>query len=470
MKINKGIYAILFLCAINLTGTAQNPFWTFPEQGLEVPSSSINPLPTDDYTGQEADYVHAGLKDPYGEIMFFAVDGRLYDKTGEERSEFDDGVNVIRGGSELLVVPQPGSCNRFYIFQTENRNGAFADQPHFSIFDDTLQTLRVFPDLGGTVTSFNLADDPVNGGDPYFDDWVVPDQGVDAIHYAATKERENGVRWIFVSNNNYVYRLNLDCDGLKDPDWKYDMIPGNGGSFVESGWRSELELFEDTVNKRIRIAAPHYDANVTPPIGRGNVAIFDIDSTTGNVISGSRFNINFPNQPSSLTPTAVHGLEFSPDGKYLYIIHDTYPGVTSPLSYYDFATSTLVNLNLTNISNFEKSQIQIGGSAPNFTLYLASDSHLGTFTDPNFPWFFPVWTPNAIPLSGGYSTNYGGVPTFSDRDEKRLIPDQIDYMDYDSMFVKASCDCCNKYAYAKAKQDTSKIQFLTDTWSPRNWV
>jgi len=54
---------------------AQNPFWTFPEQGLG--GNSMLTLPTDDYTGQEADHVHAGLKDPYGEILFFAVDGRL---------------------------------------------------------------------------------------------------------------------------------------------------------------------------------------------------------------------------------------------------------------------------------------------------------------------------------------------------------------------------------------------------------
>jgi hypothetical protein len=462
-----------WLCLLCLHAQAQNPFWTFPEQNYDSQAQQIGSLPTDDYTGQESDYVHAGLKDPYGEIMFFAMDGKLYDKNGTERSEFDDNVDVIKGGSELLVVPQPGSCNLFYIFQTENKNGSGTDLPHFSVYNDTLGGLVEFLNEGVIKTSLNLVDDPLIDGNPLFDDWVVPDHGVDAIHYAATNLRSDSTRWVFVSNNNYVYRVDLTCDGIRDPDWKYDMIPSNGGSFVENGWRSELELFEDTANNRIRVAAPHYDGSVTSPTGRGNVAIFDIDNATGNVISGSRFNINLPNQSGSLVPSFVHGLEFSPNGEYLFIIHDPYPGATSPLSYYDFSSSSLDNMTnsdfwpqITTISDFAKSQLQIGGTPGNYLLYLVRDSHIATLDDPDTPWFFPELDDDAIPLSGGYSTNWGGIVTTSLEDEKRIIADQIDYMNYDSMFVKASCDCCNKYAYAGSKKDTSDTFTSNDTWTP----
>ncbi|MCH2216239.1 MAG: hypothetical protein MK086_13810 [Flavobacteriales bacterium] len=76
-----------------LQAPAQNPFWTFPEQGFD--GDGMFTLPTDDYTGQEADYVHAGLKDPYDEIMFFMMDGELYYGTGEETAEFDDGPRFL---------------------------------------------------------------------------------------------------------------------------------------------------------------------------------------------------------------------------------------------------------------------------------------------------------------------------------------------------------------------------------------
>jgi len=448
---------------------AQNPFWTFPEKAI-VPDGIIT-LPTDDYNGQEADYVHGGLMDPFGEIMFFALDGKLYDKYGEERSEFDNGGSfLIEGGSELLVVPQPGSCNRYYIFQTENQNGANSEFPHYAVYDDTLGGLVEFPIFGEYRTSLNLVEDPIFNGNPALEDWDDPldpiDHGVHGVHYAATKQRPGigGRRWVFISNNNDVYRLDLSCQGMIDPNWKFDLLPGNN-SFVENGWRSEMELFEDTANNRYRIATPHFDSNTTPSApGKINVAVFDVNYTTGAVDPSSRFNINIEDVTSGVF-SYVHGLEFSPNGELLYIVHDPTPNYPSPLSYYNFATSTLHNLNYPNTADFAHSQIQVGGSPGNYSLYFASDDYLGRLSDPNNP-LVGNWDPTAIPFNSGYSTNYGGSPIWQDRDQKHIIPDQIDYMDYDSIFVKASCDCCHKYAYTKANQDTSKTISTSTTWSP----
>lgn len=438
---------------------AQNPFWTFPEQGLDVPDLGINPLPTDDYTGQEADFVHAGLKDPYGEIMFFMMDGRLYNKNGTERAEFDNGVDLIQGGSEALIVPQPGSCNRFYIFQAEPTGIQEADLPHFSVYDDTLNTLLEFFSGGFFKTSRDLINDV-----PFLeDDWNEGDHGVEGVHFAATREFRDSTRWVFIANNNAVFRVDLTCNGLVDPDWKYDLLPGND-DFVENGWRSEFELFEDTAEERFRFAAPHFDVNA--PGGDINVAIFDVDSASGSVIPGSRFNISIENGPEN-SRSYVHGLEFSPNGKLLYIIHDPTPNYPSPLSYYDFTTSTLTNLNYSDISNFANSQIQLAGDTSNYALYFASNNYLGTLSDPDNPTPSGTgWNPTAIPLSGGYSTNLGGQPSTASQNIKRIIPDQIDFMDYDSVFLKASCDCCYKYAYSGEKQDTSEFVYNTEAWFP----
>ncbi|MCZ4407694.1 T9SS type A sorting domain-containing protein [Cryomorphaceae bacterium 1068] len=457
MKIDKGIYAIVLLCAISINAFAQNPFWTFPEQGLDVPGLGINPLPTDDYTGQEADYVHVGLKDPYGEILFFAVDGRLYDKTGEERSEFDDGSDLIKGTSEALVVPQPGSCNRFYIFQGKAEGvGQTSEFPHFSVYDDTLNILLEDDPNGVYKTSWNMVTDF-----SLISNWGNTDHGVKGVHFAATNEFANGERWVLVSSGHKIFRVHLTCNGLVSYGWNYTIAPG-ADDIVEQGWRSEMELFEDTANNVIRVATPYKQQSLTT--GDVKVMVVDLDSITGNVIPGSRVDIEFPDQINAV-PSYVHGMEFSPDGSALFFIHDPMPGYPSPFSVYDFSSDQLVNLNFTGISAFERSQIQISGSPGNYTLYLASGSHLGTLSDPDFP-VTGTWNPNAIALSGGYSSNLGGNPSTSLEDIKRIVPDQIDYMDYDSMFVKASCDCCRKYAYAKPKQDTSLIVTVSDTWAP----
>ncbi|MCA1764543.1 MAG: hypothetical protein LC664_16345, partial [Flavobacteriales bacterium] len=56
---------------------AQNNFWTFPEEAWEPGGVNPNTLPTTNfsYTGGPSDFVHAGLRDPYGEELFFVMDG-----------------------------------------------------------------------------------------------------------------------------------------------------------------------------------------------------------------------------------------------------------------------------------------------------------------------------------------------------------------------------------------------------------
>lgn len=41
---------------------AQNDFWTFPGESWSPGLFAPQVLPTDDYTGASADYVHAGIK------------------------------------------------------------------------------------------------------------------------------------------------------------------------------------------------------------------------------------------------------------------------------------------------------------------------------------------------------------------------------------------------------------------------
>ncbi len=440
MKTNRILLLILGLILAPLC-KSQNNFWTVPDEFF-IPDFGTGSLPTFDYLGSNSTSTHAGIVDPYGNIVFFLVDGVVYDKNGGDRGQlYNSTAYPILGSSEALIVPQPGSCERYFIFTSGNESfgGQENEKPYVVLYDHGQHSLL---EDGNGQTAFDLVDDY-----GLIEDMSSPDHGVKGLHFAATKERRDSSRWVYVSSNSDVYRIELQCEGvLTSTGWKHTI--NTSSSFNnENGWRSELELYEDTADNYIRIAAPVQTGSGPDGI---KVAIFDVDSMSGNVIPGSSFQISV--DPTSLG--YVHGLEFTPDGKGLYIMHETSTAKPSPLSFYNFTTSTITNLNYTNISNFKNSQMQVAGDSANYTLYMASDNALGSLYDPDVP-SPPTsnWTPNAIPLNT-YSSNYAGIPTTSFPDKKHIVPDQIDYDNYVEDWFFASCDCCNKYAYAGKHRDT----------------
>jgi hypothetical protein len=110
------LLTILFIAFGFMNLYAQNNFWTFPEQ-YWIPGVEVDDLPT---PTQPSHYVHAGIQDPYGDIVFYVLDDRVYDKNGLENGvlQFQYQSNSVTGYSESLIVPQPGNCHRYYIFQS----------------------------------------------------------------------------------------------------------------------------------------------------------------------------------------------------------------------------------------------------------------------------------------------------------------------------------------------------------------
>lgn len=119
-----------------VTGFSQNNLWTFPEQFWNLGTLPQN-LPSGTYSGNPAEYVHAGIWNPYGEVLFTSIDGTVYDKDGDENGWpfWNSSLTHARGYSEALIVPEPGSCERFYLFQAGkvNQGGNLDQAPYFGI-------------------------------------------------------------------------------------------------------------------------------------------------------------------------------------------------------------------------------------------------------------------------------------------------------------------------------------------------
>lgn len=138
-------YFCLSLPAIQNVGNAQNPWFSLPNQIYKVGANNTVPLtvstiPGDYYDGLPANYSHNAMTDANDELLFFVVDGALYDKDGYLMNYISTGGNTIPGVGELTIVPQPGNCDRFYIFTGGISNGGqgTVKDPFYSVLDLTL--------------------------------------------------------------------------------------------------------------------------------------------------------------------------------------------------------------------------------------------------------------------------------------------------------------------------------------------
>src|SRR5690554_3262127 len=88
------ITKLFITCALVMLGSfyvnAQNHVWTLPENYVDFgqgPDPQPLPIPPDgisgdDYEGQPAMHAHNAIAKPNGQLVFFVVDDKLYDKDG----------------------------------------------------------------------------------------------------------------------------------------------------------------------------------------------------------------------------------------------------------------------------------------------------------------------------------------------------------------------------------------------------
>lgn len=114
---------------------AQDPLWVIGDQAVHFPSGtatqitlaalptpSVSSIPDDyEYQGQIAEHTQNAQYDDEGNLLFFIVDGNIYNRDGFLIA--DDAADVIDrdcevcflGGEEVHIIPVEGSCTRFFI-------------------------------------------------------------------------------------------------------------------------------------------------------------------------------------------------------------------------------------------------------------------------------------------------------------------------------------------------------------------
>jgi hypothetical protein len=409
--------------------TSQNQIWAIPGKQLKypfltTPNLPSDPLDPDRYDGQPAQHCYNGMQDRDGNLLFFVVDSRVFDRNGYLIGELvNNTYGSINGNQEIALVPMPGNCNKYYIFTA---NDAFFSRAFYGVVDLALTN----PSTGAKGVL-----QIISGETAVHMSAVTADERM-RIGFAATKLRGDNSRFIFVSRGSQIFRYKLTTSVISYDNYNFQAVTG-GSNMI----RSELEIAElsDGTYRLAGVATGGSNQNI----------LYKVDlNSSGNVV---------PNTTITHTKSSsnyIHGIEFSPSGRYLYFTFET---STNPFRYIDLDNYNGSETTITSSADFKQGNIELGYDNK---LYIAAGNRLASFANPDNPgsaWSDPAISITVSPITNGNHGSQASAAT------SYTLPDQIDGMNYKAhMEVSALC-CAENSSYHK---DTHTAQATANPWTP----
>jgi hypothetical protein len=321
--------------------------------------------------------------------------------------------------------------------------------------------------FNATHTPPSLADTPDSTCAPFYGD----------IHYAASKVRSDGSRFLFVTTNYDLIVYQLPSTGginyLKS--WTYEELSDTAASgsvgnmwdgYQQTGISSELEIYEDVTNNKIKVAMNVFTGGYTGHTSDGWVALitfpYTYSSSTFKPLTCDAIVLNnCYSGDANIEPANVRGIEFSPDGNSVYVVHSPTECNANYVDAYSFSTPTS-HTTISTSSDYEFSQIEMGYDGNMYLFRNVTPKQLARISSPN--------TPNPANLSTGYLS---GLNSSLANPTDHFLPDQIDQETYGSQYT-ASTACCifynsyDKDIYNTAQGNTSYSQYTStnQVWKP----
>ncbi len=469
---------------------AQNPSWILPpnqfkdvinnvQTALPIP---INPYNNpsylngnnymyDGYDGQQSLFASNIQKNASGQIEFFIVDGFIFDGTGNFIDELKapgfSGYDVAAtGASEIMVIPFPDKCNKYYIVSTTVEQGNFYKAPNVFILD--MNQLNQYADqsygqfYGAIVDESGLISDPSSAALSLDDiiDPKWPETNNDpspgkrsGVFMGCTNLKSNNTRFAFISNGDYIYIFSVNSLGFTPIDFIYFENPG----FNPESLRSELEVAE-LADGTFRIATVYMPNFEVLPQGAVNQYIFTCDiNQSGFHIPSSikKFPLfNYISPSGSDLSSKARGLEFSSDGNTLFITHTINPISPNSLEYYYFPSNSTTLTGISQSSNYQYSFLE---RAFDNKIYFVDQNGLHSFNANSAP--YTIINENT---GVTYQPNYEGeIPAYSSH-KAYVLQDQIDGMDYSTSFFQNKQCCIDNSPYDKITFSAQS----SGTWTP----
>lgn len=381
-------------------------------------------IPYDGYDGRPALASSNIIMREDEQIVFFYIDGVIYNKRGiakgtmpnyalRDYTEIDAGGNTVYGGNEVLIVPHPGNCDQFYIFDTDiDANGFGGAYPYIVLYDaakeEIIKTILWWRPSGSTVPDFLFDFDSQHSHSW----WEINTNKYSNATYSATNKQADGSYYVVAFFNREIFTLKVDANGLSTPYQFYH--PNNP---TETNNRALSELFEDPLT--------HEKTFVFHTNSFSNKIIIEkFDASMQTLISEVVVDLGFE-------LSFVHGLEFSPNGRYLYFTHTTTSQNPGQLAYIDLLNPT----NYTTITvpptyDLQNSEIEIRKEANNVPFFvIAYSGGLLKLTNPDDPETGVFSSYSSFSNSPSYAT-VNPYSTLENKLKYYCIQDQIDNLDY----------------------------------------
>jgi hypothetical protein len=373
----------------------QMKYWYFNGEGVDFTGTSPVVFSTQaSVSGAEgaANGFSVNSQTPY----FHIIDETLYDRNGNSIGN----IQSLSGlGPEILVLPVPGSCTRFYLVYL-----AYGSLPlsydgvlHYSELDITLNN-----GLGDFVTGKR--------------DIQVATVGLDGLgSFVVGKETAGGERNLYFAAN-YAYggkvlKCVMDANGISYHSTLYSVnYPGTSGRMATA----EVELSHDgTMLAFALLAGPsgedvillHLDANgdLNTNLGSNGVTIYDMPGSSSQSFTG---------------------VEFSPNNDRLFV------GASGVGIYWIDLSSSAVTF-ISNSVDLGDSQIEL---ARHGYMYAAESASKLVAIDWNQspPVLIPNWN---ITFSGSPVIANTFTAWFNNNPSIYTLPEQIDGQNYDDFSI-----------------------------------
>lgn len=383
---------------------------------------------TDAYDGQLSQGASNAISDVNGNLLFFVVDGVIYNKDGVGTGllcTYDGSLDQAYGSAETMIVPSPEKCDQYYIFSIDGYDNnapgsATGSVPFVTLYDATQQQVIMskgwFNCVSSTGAIFNsswFAGCTELGS-------MTADYGYGSL--ATTKKQSNGEYYIANMSKSSLCIAKIDATGIHPHAKKYI----NGLIGEHTTMRTIMEIFEDPITGIKTIVTSNSDYYQ-------QLIIVKMSADMTTLISSNI--VTLPNQttPDLITSAYIHGIEFSPNGQYVYFTHSPNSFRPETLCYIDLNNINVINpLTYNGTYNFQNSELEIRKNTTGQNeLVIAHAGGLVKYTNPDAP---GTGTFSSI-LSASLTPSYSSYYSNNQQEMQKLysLPDQIDGMDYSTI-------------------------------------
>jgi gliding motility-associated-like protein len=334
----------------------------------------------------------AAISSSEGELLFYASNATVWNKNNEA---MPNGTGLLSGSDSStqsgIIIPKPGAPGIYYLFNEAVEDGLVYSEINMSLNNG----------LGDVTANKNIVLDA-----------AAKVEKLTAV-YHADKERI----WLIshhAANNEFIAYL-ISSSGIaampvvSPIGHSYSTLtPAEDSEYLDDGPAGQLKASPDGT----KLAAVQEGGSVLGgPYGSGKIEVFDFDNTTGQVSNLRHLGVHF----------AAYAVEFSPNGRFLYINDSQYfnsgaLGTTVvKIFQYDLQAGNEAAIAASEVlvgqfSSRLSSAMQLGPDGRIYAMNTKSQNVLVAVTNPNNAGLAAGLQQNALVMEDNDSI---GMPTFN---------------------------------------------------------